>query len=177
MRLLVDGELKPAGGIVGLGFDEFRWPRPVRPGDELYVESGILEVQPSMSRPDQGRIKVRTTTFNQNCEAVQIQIGNLLVLRKQAPKRTRVDAPSLPLPDQPAVSSGRECIATSARSFRHAARTHQHHAHACASLLESLAKASRSSSFMVWRRSWFGCGDPLRRGNRVPFDPDGAWTA
>src|SRR5262245_6536142 len=25
MRLLVDGELKPAGGIVGLGFDEFQW--------------------------------------------------------------------------------------------------------------------------------------------------------
>jgi acyl dehydratase len=85
MRLLVDGELKPAGGIVGLGFDEFRWPRPVRPGDELHVESEILEVQPSKSRPDQGRIKVRTTTFNQNGEAVQIQIGNLLVQRKHAP--------------------------------------------------------------------------------------------
>lgn len=86
MRLLVDGELKPAGGIVGLGFDEFRWPRPVRPGDELHVESEILEVQLSKSRPDQGRIKVRTTTFNQNGEAVQIQIGNLLVQRKQAPQ-------------------------------------------------------------------------------------------
>jgi acyl dehydratase len=85
MRLLVDGELKPVGGIVGLGFDEFRWPRPVRPGDELHVESEILEVQPSKSCPDQGRIKVRTTTFNQNGEAVQIQIGNLLVQRKQAP--------------------------------------------------------------------------------------------
>jgi acyl dehydratase len=32
MRLLVDSELKPAGGIVGAGFDEFRWPLPVRPG-------------------------------------------------------------------------------------------------------------------------------------------------
>jgi acyl dehydratase len=42
MRLLVDGELKPAGGIVGTGFDEFRWPRPVRPGDELHIESEIL---------------------------------------------------------------------------------------------------------------------------------------
>jgi len=37
MRLLVESDLKPAGGIVGAGFDEFRWPRPVRPGDELYV--------------------------------------------------------------------------------------------------------------------------------------------
>lgn len=79
MRLLVDGELKPAGGIVGTGFDEFRWPRPVRPGDELHVESEILEVRPSKARPTQGVVKVRITTFNQNDEPVQVQIGNLLV--------------------------------------------------------------------------------------------------
>jgi acyl dehydratase len=82
MRLLVESELKPAGGIVGAGFDEFRWPRPVRPGDELRVESEVLEVRPSKSRPGQGLIKVRTTTLNQNGEAVQISIGNLLVPRR-----------------------------------------------------------------------------------------------
>ena len=82
MRLLVGSELKPAGGIVGAGFDEFRWPRPVRPGDELRVESEVLEVRPSKSRPGQGLIKVRTTTLNQNGEAVQISIGNLLVPRR-----------------------------------------------------------------------------------------------
>jgi acyl dehydratase len=82
MRLLVDGALKPAGGIIGLGFDEFRWPHPVRPGDELTVESEVLEVRPSRSRPDQGLIKVRTTTRNQNGEAVQITVGNLLVPRR-----------------------------------------------------------------------------------------------
>src|SRR5882724_5074505 len=65
MRLLVESDLKPAGGIVGAGADEFRWPRPVRPGDELHIESEVLEVRPSRSRPDQGLIKVRTTTFNQ----------------------------------------------------------------------------------------------------------------
>ena len=84
MRLLVGSELKPAGGIVGAGFDEFRWPRPVRPGDELRVESEVLEVRASKSRPDQGLIKVRTTTLNQNAEAVQISIGNLLVPRRPA---------------------------------------------------------------------------------------------
>jgi acyl dehydratase len=82
MRLLVEGELKPAGGIVGTGFDEFRWPRPVRPGDELHIECEILDVRASKSRADQGLIKVRTTTFNQNNEAVQIQVGNLLVPRR-----------------------------------------------------------------------------------------------
>src|SRR5437899_2777465 len=79
MRLLVEGDLKPAGGIVGMGFEEFRWTRPVRPGDELHVESEILEVRPSQSRPDQGLIKVRNTTLNQNGEAVQIAVGSLLV--------------------------------------------------------------------------------------------------
>lgn len=84
MRLLVEGELKPAGGIVGAGFDSFQWPRPVRPGDELRVESEILEVRPSKSRPTQGMIKVRTTTLNQDGEAVQISVGNLVVLRRPA---------------------------------------------------------------------------------------------
>jgi acyl dehydratase len=84
MRLLVASDLKPAGGIVGAGFDEFRWPRPVRPGDELRVESEVLEVRPSKSRPEQGLIKVRTTTLNQNGEAVQITVGNLIVPRRPA---------------------------------------------------------------------------------------------
>ena len=82
MRLLVEGELRPAGGIVGAGFDEFRWPRPVRPGDELHLESEVLEVRPSKSRPTQGLVKVRTTTLNQNGEAVQINVGTLVVPRR-----------------------------------------------------------------------------------------------
>lgn len=84
MRLLVESEIEPAGGIVGAGFDEFRWPRPVRPGDELHVESEVLEVRPSRSRSNQGLIKVRTTTLNQNDEAVQVQIANLIVPRRQS---------------------------------------------------------------------------------------------
>ena len=83
MRLLVESELKPAGGIIGLGFEEFRWPVPVRPGDELRVESEVLEVRPSRSRPDQGLIRVRTKTLNQKGETVQLQVGNLLVLRRE----------------------------------------------------------------------------------------------
>src|SRR5437868_3113356 len=82
MRLLVDSEFKPAGGIVGAGFDELRWPLPLRPGDELRVESEVLEVRPSKSRPEQGLVKVRTTTLNQHGQAVQISVGNLVVLRR-----------------------------------------------------------------------------------------------
>jgi acyl dehydratase len=82
MRLLVDSDLKPAGGIVGAGFDEFRWPLPVRAGDELRLDIEILEVRPSKSRPQQGLIKVRTTTLNQDGAAVQVSVGNLMVQRR-----------------------------------------------------------------------------------------------
>jgi acyl dehydratase len=82
MRLLVDGDFKPAGGILGVGFDALSWPKPVRPGDELHAKSEILEVRPSKSKPDRGTIRVRTTTYNQNDEAVQEFTGNLLVPRR-----------------------------------------------------------------------------------------------
>jgi acyl dehydratase len=82
MRLLVESEFKPVGGIVGAGVEELRWPQPVRPGDELRVESELLEVRPSKSRPDQGLIKVRMTTLNQEGEAVQIFVANIVVPRR-----------------------------------------------------------------------------------------------
>lgn len=84
MRLLVDGEFRPAGGIVGAGFDELRWPNPVRAGDTLRVECEVLEVRPSKSRPEQGIVKLRTTTLNQHDQPVQISVGNLIVLRRPA---------------------------------------------------------------------------------------------
>jgi acyl dehydratase len=82
MRLMVDGEFTPVGGILGVGFDDLSWPRPVRPGDELHAKSEILEVRPSKSKPDRGLIRVRTTALNQNDEAVMMFTGNLLVPRR-----------------------------------------------------------------------------------------------
>jgi acyl dehydratase len=82
MRLMVEGEFKPAGGILGVGFDQLSWPRPVRPGDELHVKSEVLEVRPSKSRPDRGMIRMQNTTLNQNDEIVQMFTANLLVPRR-----------------------------------------------------------------------------------------------
>jgi acyl dehydratase len=83
MRLLVDSPLKPAAGIIGAG-GEISWPRPVRPGDELRLETEILEVRPSQSRADRGMVKMRTTTLNQDGGAVQILIANLIVPRRSS---------------------------------------------------------------------------------------------
>src|ERR1700726_1457031 len=67
MRLLVAGGLPFANGLVGLG-GEVAWPRPTRPGDILQVESEILEIAPSRSKPHQGIVTVRGTMFNQHGE-------------------------------------------------------------------------------------------------------------
>ncbi len=82
MRLLVDGEFQPVGGLIGLGVEEIRWPRPVRPGDILRVESEVLDVRTSRSQPDRGVVKVRNTTFNQDGEPVMVQVANLIVPRR-----------------------------------------------------------------------------------------------
>lgn len=79
MRLFIGAGLKPAGGYIGAGAEGFRWPRPVRPGDELRVECEVVEVRPSTSRPDRGVVKVRTTTLNQDDEAALTYIANVVV--------------------------------------------------------------------------------------------------
>jgi acyl dehydratase len=81
MRLIVDSEFRPAGGIVG-GGGELVWLKPVRPGDELRVESEIIELRQSRSRPQQGLVKVRLTMLNQDGEAVQTFTPTLLVTRR-----------------------------------------------------------------------------------------------
>ena len=82
MRLFVGSDFRPAGGILGAGVEELRWPLPVRPGDELHLEAEVLEVRPSKFRPGQGILKVRMTTRNQKGEAVQIFVGHLVVRRR-----------------------------------------------------------------------------------------------
>ena len=81
MRLLVTGGLPFANGLVGLG-GEIAWPRPTRPGDILHVESEIVEITPSRSKPHQGIVTVRGTMLNQNGEAVYLLTAKLLVLRR-----------------------------------------------------------------------------------------------
>jgi acyl dehydratase len=81
MRLLLEGELQIAGGLIGLG-GEIAWPRPTRAGDTLGVVSEILEIVPSRSKPNQGIVKVRSTTLNQNGEELQVFTAKLLVFKR-----------------------------------------------------------------------------------------------
>jgi acyl dehydratase len=81
MRLLVAGGLPFAGGIIGLG-GEIVWPKPTRPGDTLHVESEIVEITLSRSKPDRGTVTIRSVMVNQDGEAVYLLTAKLLVSRR-----------------------------------------------------------------------------------------------
>jgi acyl dehydratase len=84
MRLNVDGGLPIAGGIVGLG-GEIAWPKPTRPGDVVQVDSEVVDITPSRSRPDRGTVTVRSETRNQRGDVVQVATMKLLVPRRSTP--------------------------------------------------------------------------------------------
>jgi acyl dehydratase len=81
MRLQVDSGPALAGGIIGAG-GEIGWPRPTRPGDTLRVESEMLEITPSKSRPGRGMVTMRSQTLNQRNEVVQTLTMKLVVPRR-----------------------------------------------------------------------------------------------
>jgi acyl dehydratase len=81
MRLLVDGGLPLAGGVIGAS-GEIAWPRPTRPGDVLSVDSEVVEITPSRSRPDRGMVAMRSETRNQRGEVVQSFTMKLVVQRR-----------------------------------------------------------------------------------------------
>ena len=78
MRLFVQ-RLNFAEGAIGLGVDELRWPNAVRPGDMLAVETEILDLRPSRSKPGYGIIRLRNVTTNQKGEVVQTMMASALV--------------------------------------------------------------------------------------------------
>lgn len=87
MRLQVESGLPISGGLIGAG-GEINWLNPTRPGDILHVESEVLEVTPSRSRPDRGMITLRSETRNQRGEVVQTLTVKLVVPRRPAVAET-----------------------------------------------------------------------------------------
>src|SRR5713101_5375141 len=81
MRLMVTGGLPLGNGIIGLG-GELAWPKPTRPGDTLRVESEVVEILPSRSKPNQGIVRVKSTTLNQDGEPVHTFAAKVLVFKR-----------------------------------------------------------------------------------------------
>jgi acyl dehydratase len=89
MRLLVTGGLPLASGLVGLTA-EIAWPKPTRSGDTLRVDSEILDILPSRSKPNQGVVTVRCITVNQNGDQVQVLTTKILAFRRTVDPTTPI---------------------------------------------------------------------------------------
>lgn len=81
MKLLVESGIPLADGIIGSG-GEINWPKPTRPGDVLRVESEVVEVIPSRSRPERGMVQMRCETLNQNGDVLQRFSPKLVVSKR-----------------------------------------------------------------------------------------------
>ena len=83
MRLNVESGLPLANGIIGAG-GEINWPNPTRPGDILHVESEVMDIAPSRSRPERGIVTIVSKTLNQRGDVLQILTAKLVVFRRPA---------------------------------------------------------------------------------------------
>ena len=84
MRLFVTSDLNFVGGGIGLGVDEVRWPTAVKPNDVLQVETEIVDLRESRSKPSHGIVRIRNVTTNQRGEVVQTMMASALVLRRDS---------------------------------------------------------------------------------------------
>jgi acyl dehydratase len=82
MRLFVQ-TLNFAEGAIGLGVDELRWPTAVKPNDALRVETEIVDLRESQSKPSHGIVRIRNVTTNQRGDIVQTMYASALVLRRK----------------------------------------------------------------------------------------------
>ena len=112
MRLFVQ-TLNFAKGAIGLGVDKLRWPNAVRPGDVLTVETKILDMRLSRSRPRYGIIRLRNVTTNQRGEVVQTMLASAIVRRRLRRRPLTTDSKRTGRPLR--KSKGREDIPHSKR--------------------------------------------------------------
>lgn len=81
MKLLVDSGIPLADGIIGSG-GELQWPQPTRPDDVLHVESEVLAIVPSRSKPGRAMVQMRCETKNQRGEVLQRFTPKLVVVAR-----------------------------------------------------------------------------------------------
>ena len=76
------GETTLGTTVANLGMDEVRFPKPVFHGDTLRVESEVLELRASKSRPSNGLVVFAHRAYNQRAELVASCTRSALMLRK-----------------------------------------------------------------------------------------------
>jgi len=70
--------------VANLGMSETTFPKPVFAGDTIRVETKVLELRESKSRPDQGIVTFEHLGFNQHDEVICRTVRSALMRRKPA---------------------------------------------------------------------------------------------
>ena len=68
--------------VANLGWDEVRFPRPLFHGDTLHIQTEVLELRESRSRPENGIVIFEHRAFNQKDELVGVCKRSALMHRK-----------------------------------------------------------------------------------------------
>lgn len=68
--------------VANLGWDEVRFPKPLFHGDTIHVQSEVLELRDSKSRPNNGIAIFAHRTYNQHDELVASCKRTALMLKK-----------------------------------------------------------------------------------------------
>ncbi len=76
------GDTTHGTAVANLGWDEVRFPKPLFCGDTLRIETEVLELRDSKSRPDNGIVIFAHRAYNQDDELVGECKRSALMLRK-----------------------------------------------------------------------------------------------
>jgi acyl dehydratase len=82
-RMNYEAFLKRMASQGGLGVEEIKWTKPVRPGDRLRAKCTVAAARPSKSRPELGIVEFFFEVINQNEEIVMTE--KLIALLKRRP--------------------------------------------------------------------------------------------
>lgn len=76
------GDTTHLTAVANLGWDEVRFPKPLFCGDTIRIETEVLELRDSKSRPDNGIVIFAHRAFNQDDELVGECKRTALMLRR-----------------------------------------------------------------------------------------------
>lgn len=82
IRLYIDGVMKDTAALGSPGLDELRWFRPVTPGDRITACAEVLAIEPSESRPDQGKVTFRIFGLDEQGREVVTSQGLFFIRRR-----------------------------------------------------------------------------------------------
>lgn len=73
--------------IANLGWDKVRFPKPLFPGDTIHVQTEVIAVRESRSKPDRGIVTFIHRCFNQRDEEVAACERLALMCKKPQPAK------------------------------------------------------------------------------------------